>query len=233
VKPIQITMFGEPKIKALAEDQKPAYRIRNTQARSYRELLAVLVGGPMQIETADSIALRWPTAVDLKRATEYELANIQNVGEATAKRVVAAMQLGRLAAAPSLVERPTIHSPADAAALVQYEMSSLDQEHLRVILLDTRTRVMDIVEVYKGSLNRSQVRVAELFSEAVRRNACSIIVAHNHPSGLADPSPDDVAVTRAIVQAGKLLDIECLDHIIVGGDRFVSLKKKGLGFQVL
>jgi DNA repair protein RadC len=231
VKPIQITMFGEPKIKALAEDQKPAYRIRNPQACSYRELLAVLVGGPMQIEIADSIATRWPTAVDLKRATEYELAGIQNVGEATAKRVVAAMQLGRLAAAPSLVERPTIHSPADAAALVQYEMSSLDQEHLRVILLDTRTRVMDIVEVYKGSLNCSQVRVAELFAEAVRRNACSIILVHNHPSGLADPSPDDVAVTRAIVQAGKLLDIECLDHIIVCQGRFASLKEKGLGFS--
>ena len=109
-------------------------------------------------------------------------------------------------------------------------MSVLEQEHLRVLLLDTRNHLMDIVEVYKGSVNSSQVHVGEIFKAAVRRNAPSIIVVHNHPSGDPTPSPDDVAVTRALVQAGKLLDVEVLDHLVIGQGRFVSLKERGLGF---
>jgi DNA repair protein RadC len=127
-------------------------------------------------------------------------------------------------------ERPSIHSPADIAALVQYEMSALEQEELRVILLDTRNSVMDVVMVYKGSLNSSQVRVGELFKEAIRRNAAAVILIHNHPSGDPEPSPDDVAVTRAIVEAGKLMDIHILDHIVIGAGRYVSLKERRLGF---
>jgi len=108
--------------------------------------------------------------------------------------------------------------------------SALEQEHLRVFLLDTRNHVLDIVEVYKGSVNSSQIRVGELFKPAVRQNATAIIVAHNHPSGDPTPSPDDVAVTRAIVQAGKLLNVDVLDHLVIGQGRWVSLKERGLGF---
>ncbi len=114
---------------------------------------------------------------------------------------------------------------------MQYEMSALEQEHLRVILLDRRNRVLAIVEVYKGSVNSSQVRVGELFKEAIRVNASAIIVTHNHPSGDPTPSPDDVAVTRAMVQAGKLLDIDVLDHLVIGQGKWVSLKERGLGFS--
>ena len=127
-------------------------------------------------------------------------------------------------------ERPAINSPADAAALVQYEMSALEQEHLRVILLDRRNRVLETIEIYKGSVNSSQVRVGEIFKEAIRKNASALIVIHNHPSGDPTPSPDDVAVTRAIVQAGKLLDVEVLDHMVIGQGKWVSLKERGLGF---
>ena len=109
-------------------------------------------------------------------------------------------------------------------------MSALEQEHLRVMLLDRRNRVLEVVEVYKGSVNSSQVRVGELFKDAVRANASAVIVAHNHPSGDPTPSPDDVAVTRAIVQAGKLLDIDVLDHLVIGQGKWVSLKERGLGF---
>jgi DNA repair protein RadC len=111
------------------------------------------------------------------------------------------------------------------------EMSLLEAEHLRVILLDNRNQLIDIAEVYRGSVNSSQVRMAEIFKPAVQRMAPAIICVHCHPSGDPTPSPDDISVTRAMVQAGKLLDIECLDHIVVGGGRFVSLKEKGLGFQ--
>jgi len=114
---------------------------------------------------------------------------------------------------------------------LQHEMSALEQEHLRVILLDTRNRVIDIVEIYHGSLNSAQVRVAELFKPAIQRMSAAIILVHNHPSGDPTPSPDDVAVTRAVVQAGRLLDIDTLDHLVIGRGRFVSLKERGLGFD--
>jgi DNA repair protein RadC len=114
--------------------------------------------------------------------------------------------------------------------LVRFEMSALEQEELWVILLNTRNSVIDVDAVYKGSLNSSQVRVGELFRTAIRRNAAAIIVVHNHPSGDPTPSPDDVAITRAILQAGKLLDIDVLDHLVIAGGRHVSLKERGLGF---
>jgi DNA repair protein RadC len=123
-----------------------------------------------------------------------------------------------------------IHSPADAAALVQYEMSGLTQEHLRVINLDTRNHVLNIEKVYVGSLNASYVRIGEVFKSAIQRNAASIIVLHNHPSGDATPSQQDINLTRAIVQAGKLLDVEVLDHLVIGQGQWVSMKEKGLGF---
>jgi DNA repair protein RadC len=111
-------------------------------------------------------------------------------------------------------------------------MSLLEQEYLKVMLLDTRNRVLEIVEVYHGNVSATQVRVGELFKPAVQRMAPAIIAIHNHPSGDPTPSPDDVAVTRAIVQAGKLLDISLLDHLIIGGEgRWVSLKERGLGFS--
>jgi DNA repair protein RadC len=111
-----------------------------------------------------------------------------------------------------------------------YEMSALEQEELRVISLNTRNRVLRIDTIYRGSVNASQVRVGELFKSAIRSAATAIIVAHNHPSGDPTPSPDDVDVTRVIVEAGKLLDIEVLDHLIIGTGRYVSLKERGLGF---
>ena len=127
-------------------------------------------------------------------------------------------------------ELPKIHSPEDAANLVMHRMSALEQEELHVILLDTRNRVMGVDQVYRGSVNSSQVHVGELFKTAIRRNIPAVIVVHNHPSGDPEPSPDDVAVTRAFVEAGKLLDIKVLDHLVIGNGRFVSLKERRLGF---
>lgn len=103
---------------------------------------------------------------------------------------------------------------------------------MMVLLLDTRNRLIgEPVDLYHGSLNTSLIRIGEVFRHAIRANAAAILVAHNHPSGTPDPSPEDVAITRAIVQACRLLDVECLDHLIVGMGRFASLKSKGLGFD--
>ena len=110
-------------------------------------------------------------------------------------------------------------------------MSALEQEELWVMLLNIRNQVLDIDKLYRGSLTTSQVRVGELFKSAIRRNAAAIIVVHNHPSGDPSPSPEDIALTRAIIQAGELLDIQVLDHLVVGLSKHVSLKERGLGFR--
>ena len=229
---------------------RPVYRITDLQAadRPRERLLAL---GPQALSSSELIAILLRTGVPgenavqvgqrllhtfhgisgLHRASVQELQSQHGLGEAKAAQIKAAIELGRRMLLESPEERPAVNSPADAAALVMYEMSALEQEHLRVILLDIRNRVLDIVEVYHGSVNSSQVRVGEVFKEAVRRNAPALIVVHNHPSGDPAPSPDDVAVTRAMVQAGKLMDVDVLDHLVIGEGRWVSLKERGLGFQ--
>ena len=129
-----------------------------------------------------------------------------------------------------VAERPSINSPADGAELLKPFIGNLDHEELWVIVLDRRNRVIQLVRLYQGSVNSSQVRVGEVFRQAIIEQASAILIAHDHPSGDSCPSPDDVAVTRAIVQAGKLLDIDVLDHLIICADGYVSLKERGLGF---
>ncbi len=115
--------------------------------------------------------------------------------------------------------------------MLMVEMGALEQEELRVVVLDTKNQVVEVVMVYRGTINSSAVRVAEVFKAAIRRNAAAIILAHNHPSGDPTPSSEDVAVTREIVEAGKLLGIELLDHLVIGGGgQWVSLRERGLGF---
>ncbi|MEN4100421.1 MAG: DNA repair protein RadC, partial [Anaerolineaceae bacterium] len=222
-----------PKHRLLPLRERPVERVSaRAEVCTIVELLAALLGGPQPIETAEGLLAYFNGRLsDLRRASAHEIANIPGIGQQNAARIKAAAELGLRLLLHTEEDRPTIHRPADAAALLQHEMSVLEQEHLRVMLLDTRNRVIDIVEIYHGSLNSAQVRVAELFKPAIQRMAAAIILVHNHPSGDPTPSPDDVAVTRAVVQAGKLLDIDTLDHLVIGRGRFVSLKEKGLGFE--
>ena len=119
-----------------------------------------------------------------------------------------------------------IRGPEDVAALLMVEMSGLEQEELRAILLTTRSHVIDIITLYRGTINSSLVRTAEVFKAAIRRNAARLIVAHNHPSGDAEPSPQDRALTQELVAAGQLLDIEVVDHLVIGRGRWVSLRQR-------
>ena len=230
--PLPASHFNPPQMRARRLRDQPAYRVtQNAASCSVPELFATLIGGEKQIETADALLAHF--GGDLRRiyqAHPTELAQVKGVTINMAARIKAAMTLGIRLNDP-IEERVSITSPADAAALVQYEMGLLQQEYLKVMLLDTRNHVLDIVEVYHGSVNSSQVRIAEVMRPAVQRMATSMIVMHNHPSQDPTPSPDDVAVTRAMVQAAKLLDITLLDHLVICQHRFVSLKERGLGFS--
>ncbi len=205
------------------------------QALSNAELLAILlrvgVKGENSVQVGQRLLQELGGITGLHRATFQEVCAQHGIGAAKAAQIKAAIELGRRLAVESPEERPTIHSPADAAGLVQYEMSALISEELWVMLLDTRNHVQHIEKMYRGSLNSSMVRVGEVFKPALQRNAAAVIVVHNHPSGDPTPSPEDIALTRALVQAGKLLDVEVLDHLVIGRGRFTSMKEKGVGFS--
>ncbi len=224
------------RITDLVETERPRERLARLgpQALNDAELLAILlrvgVPGENAVQVGQRLLKAFGGISGLHRAGYEEVCEQHGIGPAKAAQIKAAIELGRRLTLQAPEERPTIHSPADAAELVRYEMSALEQEELRVLLLDTRNHIMHIETVYRGSLNSSQIRVGELFKPAIRRNAAAIIVIHNHPSGDPTPSPDDAAVTRAIVQAGKLLDIDVLDHLVIGRGRYISLKERGLGF---
>ncbi len=224
------------RITDLAADERPRERLASLgpQALSTAELLAILlrvgVSGENAVQVGQRLLHDFGTLSELQRAPFSELCSQRGLGEAKAAQIKAAIELGRRLTLETPEERPSINSPAEAAALVQYEMSGLEQEHLRVLLLDARNHVLEVAEIYRGSVNSSQIHIGEVFKPAIRRGATAIIVVHNHPSGNPAPSPDDVTVTRALVQAGKLLDVEVLDHLVIGRGKYVSLKERGLGF---
>jgi DNA repair protein RadC len=224
--------FKPTKVNILPYRDKPAFRVSdNAVGCNLAELLAALIGGSRQIETSEALLERF--GGDLQRifkAHVFELTQVHGIGKISAIRLKAALALALKLHQPT-GERPVIDGPEDAAALVQYDMSLLEQEHLKVMLLDTRNHLVDIVEIYVGSVNSSPVRIGEVFKPALQRMTPAFIVLHNHPSGDPTPSPDDISMTRAVFQAGKLLDCDVLDHIVIGGNRFVSMKERGLGFN--
>lgn len=201
-------------------------QIREKVSNSYFEALYAIIG---DAEAAHAVMGQFVNVNALSKASEQELTMVEGLGPARAKRLIGAVALSKHAIVGDA--KPVIHSPEDAADLVQYEMSMLEQEELRVVNLNTRNHVLSIKTIYRGSLNSSAIRVGELFRCAIRENAAAIIVIHNHPSGDPSPSPDDVAITKAIIEAGKMLDIQVLDHLIIGEGRFISLNRRGLGFS--
>jgi len=226
-----------PRITDLPSDDRPRERLAQVGpgALSNAELLAILLRVGVEGENAVRLAERLLNQIGgltgLHRASLSDLCALKGIGAAKSAQLVAAIELGRRIAVTAPEERVVIRSPADAANLLMYELSGLAQEHLYAILLDVRNRVIGKpLEVYHGSLNTALIRAGEVFREAVKVNAAGLIVVHNHPSGDPSPSPEDVAVTRVLAEAGKLLDIELLDHLIIGQQRFVSLKERGLGF---
>ncbi len=147
-----------------------------------------------------------------------------------AARVMAALDLAVAVLAERPAARARVTTPADAARLLLPEMGLLEREQLRVLLLDTKNHLIVAVTLYQGTLSACQVRVAEVLALALRHNAAGLVVAHNHPSGDPAPSPEDVALTRELVGAGALLDVPVLDHLVVAGNDYTSLRERGLGW---
>ncbi len=220
----------------MPQGERPRERLlrEGATALSTAELLAIIfrVGavGENVLAVSNRLLAKYGGLGGLARAPISDLQQEYGLGEAKVITLKAAFELGRRLTVASPDDRLQIRTPDDAANLLMGEMSALEQEQMRVMLLDTRNRVIEMKMIYQGSLNTTQVRVAELFREAIRRGAAAIIVAHNHPSGDPSPSPEDVSITRAIIEAGKLLDIDVLDHLVIGHQRYVSLKERGLAF---
>ena len=225
-------------VRDMPQGERPRERLRDYGARylSNAELIAILLRTGMQGENVLTMSTRLLSRFGgldgLGRASFAELCAERGLSEAKTCQLMAALELGRRFISLAPEDRAVINSPQDVANLLQAEMATLEQEHLRVLLLNTRNQVLRTVEVYVGNVNSSIVRPSEVFRPAVRDNAPSIIVAHNHPSGDPTPSPEDVAITRDLVSAGKLLGIDLLDHLVIGsGGRYVSLNERKLGFD--
>ncbi len=220
-------------VQTLPLRERPAWRVAyNTAGCSTTELLASIIGGTGQLEIAHALLERFQSLPDLARANAAEMSAFAGIGEVTASRLLAAIELGRRTVAASSEITCCLQSPEDVASLLMPRMQDLEKETMVVVLLTTRNTVIgEPIEIYRGSLNSAMVRISEILRPAIRANAAAIIVAHNHPSGDSTPSPEDVRVTKAVVEAAELLDIDVLDHLIIGRGRYTSLKSKGLGFS--
>lgn len=230
------TLEYHPRIKDLPLDERPRERLKHygAGALSTSELLAIIlrtgVAGENVINLASRLLAQFGGLRGLFKADFAQISDLKGMGQAKTAQVKAALELGRRLLTASPEERPQVKSPADVANLLLLEMGALEQEEMRVLFLDVKSQLLGVSTIYVGSLHTAWLRVGELFREAVRRNCAAIIVVHNHPSGDPTPSPDDVKITQEIVKAGELLGIEVLDHLVIGSQRYVSLKERGLGF---
>ncbi len=223
-------------IRDLPRGERPRERLRESgpDSLSNAELIAILLRTGVQGENVLNLAVRLISQFQglpgLGRASYRQLCSVKGISDAKACQPLAALELGRRFVSLHPEDRATINSPGDVANLLAAEMSLLQQEHLKVILLDTKNHMLGINEIYVGNVNSSMIRIAEVFRPAIRDNATSIIIVHNHPSGDPTPSPDDVAMTSQLKATGELLGIEVLDHLVLASQGHVSLKERGLGF---
>lgn len=230
-------MTGTPllnlKIHDVLEVDRPRERLIRQGAKSLsnQELIAILLGTGTKKESvltvANRVLINFEKLHNLKHATLEEIMDIKGIGEAKAVLLLAAIELGRRLATKDLEERFTIRSPEDAATFLMQDMTSLQQEHFVCLFLNVKNQVLHKQTIFVGSLNASIVHPREIFREAVKRSAASIICAHNHPSGVPTPSPEDVDVTTRLYEAGKIVGVDLLDHVIIGDHQFISMKEKG------
>lgn len=218
-------------INDLPTSQRPLYRMDDAGicALSTAELIALLIPRIDGLDFAFRLLAHCEEVGGLYRASKEHLMLFPSIGEHKAAQILSALELGRRSLHKSPNTAVTIQSPQYVYDLLYPRIGHKMQEHFVVVLLDTRNNVIGIETLYIGSLNSTVIRIAEVFRPAIIKYAPAIIIAHNHPSGDPSPSSQDISVTKSIVEVGNKLDIDVLDHIIVGcNGRFVSLKEKGL-----
>ena len=218
-----------------AERPRERLALRGPGGLSAAELIALVLGtgggGHSAIELGEALVRRHDSLRALARASDVELAGTPGLGQAKAARLAAAFELGRRSVADWPAGRWTIRSPGDVARPLLADMGRLEREELRVLSLNTKNVVQRATTVYVGNVSASLVRIGELFRDAVRLDAAGIVLVHNHPSGDPTPSPDDLHLTAEAIAAGRLLDVDVLDHIVIGHDAWVSLRDRGVAFD--
>jgi len=220
-------------IKNVPKEDRPRERMLRygPSHLSNQEILAILIGSGTKDESVMSVAnfvlMHFDGLQLLRDATIEELISIKGIGTAKGLIILSAIELGKRMNEYKPNEKYVIRSPEDGADYVMEEMRYLKQEHFVVLFLNTKNQIIHQQTIFIGSLNASIVHPREVYREAVKRSAASIIVAHNHPSGDPAPSQEDIQVTKRLVNSGKIIGIELLDHLIIGDRKFVSLKEKG------
>ncbi|HEY3426371.1 MAG TPA: DNA repair protein RadC [Negativicutes bacterium] len=223
-------------MKELPEDERPREKMlaKGSQALSNAELLAILLRTGTKQESVVRVAERLLKKYEdmgitaLAGLSPQEISKIKGIGPAKAVTVAAAMELGKRLTTVAANERPVIRSPQDAANLLMARLRYETREHFMVLLLSTKHHLLAMPTISVGSLNASVVHPRELFREVLKYPAASVILVHNHPSGDPSPSQEDIALTKQIVEAGRMLNISVLDHVIIGDNKYVSLKEKGI-----
>jgi DNA repair protein RadC len=220
-------------IRDFPQDERPRERFisNGPESLSNHELIAILLRTGTKDESVLQLSNRLLTSFEglrlLKAATLEEITSIKGIGQAKAIQILAAVEIGRRITNLNDNDRYVIRSPEDGANYVMNDMRFLSQEHFVCLYLNTKNQVLHKKTIFIGSLNASIVHPREVFREALKRSAASIIALHNHPSGDPAPSREDIEVTKRLVECGKMIGIDVLDHIIIGENKFVSLKEKG------
>lgn len=222
------------KMKELPEEMRPREKMlkNGAEALTTAELLAVLLrtgtDSMSAVDLATFLLARSGGLLGLTERSAHELCEIRGIGPAKAAEIKAAVEIGRRLSCEVSGPRQVINCPTDIYELLKERMRYYDREHFQAVFLNTKHHVLAVETISVGSLNSSIVHPRELFKNSIKRSAAALVIAHNHPSGDPSPSAEDIAITRRLVEAGNIIGIQLLDHIIIGESSFVSLKEQGI-----
>jgi DNA repair protein RadC len=219
----------------LPVSERPRERLQKfgVEALSAQEILALILGrgisGESVTVTAQRLLSKFGNIKGLANASFEELSSVKGIGPAKASQIKAAFELAnRLEGYPESDKKPLVKTPEEVVSFVKGRLKNKKKEHFQVLLLDTRSQLIKVAEISIGSLDTSIVHPREVFKEALSASAASVIFVHNHPSGDPTPSEDDIKLTERLAQAGNIMGIDVLDHIVIGDRKFVSLKREGI-----